>query len=37
MITLLLICQSYMNKTKMLRFINLRKIYIKKKTKYSSK
>lgn len=31
MITLLLICQSYLNKTKTLRFINFRKIYIKKK------
>lgn len=29
MITLLLICQSYLNK--MLHFINFRKIYIKKK------
>lgn len=31
MITLLLICQSYLNRTKTLRFINFRKIYIKKK------
>lgn len=31
MITLLLICQSYLNRTKALHFINFRKIYIKKK------
>lgn len=30
MITLLLICQSYLNRTKTLHFINFRKIYIKK-------